>query len=127
MQTEEGEMRVMGILAVLIGAFEVANGLAEAWLPATVNHNRYSLVWGTMAAMAGALLVSSGVALVRKSSRAAPLAWSAAIGCLGVFALISVIQRRLSIVATLLGLAFPFGLMLFLYLTHNRQRSASMA
>jgi hypothetical protein len=129
-QTQEGKMklRIMGILTILIGAFEAASALIEGWgSGGVVNRDAYSLIWGTFGAIAGTLLLSSGVALIRKSPGAPTFSYIAATTCFAVFALLTIIQPRMSIMATLLGIGFPIALTLFLYWTQGRGQSATTA
>lgn len=122
-QIEGEKMKLMAILAVLIGALEAANALAEAWTGGIGNGDRYALMWGTMAGLAGVLLLTSGIGLARRFPRARALAQCAALICLAVFTSISVIQPRMSLLATLLGIGFPVGLGVFLYWTRGRDQS----
>jgi hypothetical protein len=125
-QTEEGTMKPMAILAVLIGALEAVNALAEGWGGGVMNRDGYSLVAGTMGAVAGALLVAAGIALLRRTPGAAAWARGAAITCLAVFVFIGLVTPRMSIVATLLGIGFPIALLLFLRWTRGRGPSVPM-
>src|SRR5215210_2389005 len=54
--TEEGKMKLMAILAMLIGAFEAVNALTEGWGGGVLNRDGYSLTWGISAVIAGTLL-----------------------------------------------------------------------
>ena len=113
-QPEEGTMKPMAILAVLIGAFEALNSLVEAWAGGVVNGDGYSLMWGILGAVAGALLLASGIALLRRATGAAAWARGAAVTCLAVFVFIDLVHPRMSILATVLGIGFPIALLLFL-------------
>ena len=73
-----------------------------------------------MGEVAGALLVTSGIALLRHAPGAAAWARGAAITCLAVFVFIGLVTPRLSIVATMLGIGFPIALLLFLRWTRGR-------
>jgi hypothetical protein len=119
-RTEEGKMKPMAILAVLIGALEIVNAVAEGWAGGVVNHDGYSLAAGVMGAVAGALLVASGTALLRRSTAAAAWARGAASTCLVMFLVIGLMTPRLSILALLLGIGFPLALLLFLRWTRGR-------
>jgi hypothetical protein len=112
--TEGGTMKTMAILAVLIGAFEAVNSLAEGWAGGVVNHDAYSLTGGTLGAAAGLALLAAGVAMLLRSRRAAALARGVAVACVAVFAIVAVAAPRLSLLATILGVAFPIALLLFL-------------
>jgi hypothetical protein len=119
-RTEEGTMKPMAILAVLIGALEVVNAAAEGWVGWTTYRDGYSLAGGVMGAVAGALLVASGIALLRRSPGAAAWARGAASTCLVMFLVIGLVTPRLSILALLLGIGFPLALLLFLRWSRGR-------
>lgn len=112
--TEGGTMKTMAILAVLIGAFETVNSLAEGWAGGVVNRDAYSLTAGALGAAAGLVLLAAGVAMLLRSRRAATLARGAAVACVAVFAIVAVAAPRLSLLATILGIAFPIALLIFL-------------
>lgn len=112
--TEGGTMKTMAILAVLIGAFETVNSLAEGWAGGVVNRDAYSLTAGALGAAAGLVLLAAGVAMLLRSRRAATLAGGAAVACVAVFAIVAVAAPRLSLLATILGIAFPIALLIFL-------------
>ena len=122
----EGIMKTMAILAILIGALEVANSLAEAYAGGIVRGGGASLAGGTIAALAAALMIASAVALLRRTPRAAAFAQSAAITCLAVFACIAAIRPMFSGMATLLGIGFPIAMLVFLFSTRGRS-TPSMA
>lgn len=122
-QTEEGVMMTMAILAILTGAIEAVNALQEVWGGGMVKHYGWSLVGGTMGLVAGALLLTSGIALLRRSPDARALARGAAITCLAVFVLIGLVKPIASYFATMLGIGFPIALLLFLRWTGRRGQS----
>lgn len=125
-QLKGAKMKAMAILAILIGAIEVANSMAEAWLGGIVNHGGTSLVGGALGVAAGALLVASAIAMLRRSPGAAALAQGAAIACLAVFALVRIFSPMFSIFSTMLGIGFPIALLIFLYVIRRRGPSAPM-
>jgi hypothetical protein len=118
-QLKGAKMKAMAILAILIGAIEVANSMAEAWLGGIVNHGGTSLVGGALGAAAGALLVASAIAMLRRSP-------GAAVACLAVFALVRIFSPMFSIFSTMLGIGFPIALLIFLYVIRRRGPSAPM-
>jgi hypothetical protein len=122
----EGIMKTMAILAILIGALEVANSLSEAWAGGIVKGGAASLAGGTIAALAGALIVASAIALLRRTPRAVAFAQGAAISCLAVFVCIAVVRPMFSGIATLLGIGFPIAMLVFLFSTRDRS-TPSMA
>jgi hypothetical protein len=114
-QTAEGTMKPMAILAMLIGAMEAMNALAEGWAGGLANRDGSSPAALAFAVAAGALLVVAGVQLLRRSARAASQARGAAVACLAVFVIITLAAPMLSIFSTILGIGFPIALLLFLY------------
>jgi hypothetical protein len=106
--------------AILIGALEVVNSLAEAWAGGIVRGGGASLAGGTIAALAGALIVASAIALLRGTPRAAAYAQGAAITCLAVFLGIALMRPMFSGLATLLGIGFPIAMLVFLFSTRGR-------
>jgi hypothetical protein len=117
---KEGIMKTMAILAILVGALEVVNSLAEAWAGGVVPHGGASLAGGTIGALAGALIVASAVALLRRAPRAVAFAQGAAMSCLAVFVCIAVVRPMFSGLATLLGIGFPVAMLVFLFSTRGR-------
>jgi hypothetical protein len=111
---EEGTMRPMAILGIVVGAFEALNAVAELWAGGVRNGDGYSLAWGTLVALVGALLLWSGIALLRRTATAAAWARGAAVACLAVFACMALVQPRMSMVATVLGIVFPVALLIVL-------------
>jgi hypothetical protein len=77
--------------------------------------------------VAGVLLLTSGVALLRRTPGAPEWARGAAIACLAVFALIGLVPGRLSIFSMMLGIGFAIALLLFLRLHGGRGASGPMA
>jgi cytochrome b subunit of formate dehydrogenase len=119
-RTTEGTMRPMAILAVLVGAIEAANGLAEAWAGGIARGDGPSVAIATLVTIAAALLVVSGVAMLRGAERSSRWARWAAIACLVVFAFVGLALPRLSHFAMLLGIAFPIALLVFLRVANGR-------
>jgi hypothetical protein len=126
MHLEGDRMKTMSILAIVIGAFETVNALAEAWPGAAVSRGGYWLVTVAMAVVAGAALMASGVALLRRARGATALARSGAIACLAIFVVIGLAQPWMSILSRLLGVVFPIALLLFLYRTRGSKPSVPM-
>lgn len=114
-KTGEGTMTkmTMAILAIMIGALEAMNALQEAWGAGIVSHDSRSLLGGTIAMVAGALLITAGIALLRRSPNAATLAQAAAVTCVVVFAFLALALPLLSQFAIILGIGFPIALFAF--------------
>jgi hypothetical protein len=122
-QHEEGTMRPMAILAMLVGVLEAVNGLVELWAGGIRNGDGYSLAWGVLVVLVGALFLASGVALLRGARGAAAWGRGAALTCLVVFVLANLVHPRMSGFATLLGIGFPIALLIFLRLSGGGGRS----
>lgn len=126
-QPEEGKMKTMAILAVLIGALEAVNAMGEVWAGGIVNHGGYSLAIGSLGIATGLLLVAAAVSLLRRSAGAAAFAQGAAIACLTVFTLVAVLRPIFSVAATILGIAFPIAMLIYLRVTSGRGPAARVA
>jgi len=113
--TEEVAMLIMGILSMVVGTVEFLNSLIEVRYGATGGGGSWSLFAGLDGAIAGALLVAGGVALLRRTPKAVALARVAAIYCLATFGLVLAIRPIFSVFATMLGIVFPIILLAFLY------------
>lgn len=120
-------MKTMAILAILVGALEVVNSVAEAVVGGFVLHGGYSLGVGCIAALASALLVASAVAMLRGAKGAAALAQGSAIACLAIFALVAALHPIFSVLATILGVGFPVALLVYLRVTQGRGPGAPIA
>ncbi len=125
-QTGEGTMTkmTMAILAIMIGALEAMNALQEVWGAGIVSHDSRALLGGTIAMVAGALLITAGIALLRRSPNAAALAQAAAVTCLVVFAFLALALPLLSGFAILLGIGFPIALFAFAHWDRPRDIGA---
>ena len=110
----------MAILSILIGAVEAMNSLQEVWVRGALNPDAALLIGGTIGTVAGMLLLSAGITLLRGSARAAELAMGAAITCLGVFVLVGLVKPQMSMFATLLGIGFPIALLLYLRVSRGQ-------
>ena len=103
---------LVGILTIFIGALNAAAGTQELVVQGVANNQRIPLTGGTLGAVAGALLVAAGIALVRQSPRAASLTNAAAISMLAVMALVGMLGWGLAgWPMTLLGFVWPLFLM----------------
>lgn len=121
-QTGEGATMkmTMAILSILIGAVEAVNSLQEVWVGGALNRDGSMLIGGTIAVVAGVLLLAAGIALLRGSAKAAELALGAALTCLVVFVLVGLVKPQMSTFATLIGIGFPIALLLFLRVTRGQ-------
>jgi hypothetical protein len=109
---EEGWMKTMGILAVLIGLLQTANAITE--LTAGGAAGAPGLVVG-LAIIVSLLLVVAGVALLRGTSSAATLAQIAAVCWLVLVVVVRVVYPWMSIVSTILAVVFPIALLVYVW------------
>jgi len=115
-QPVEVSVLFIGILSMLVGAVEVLNSLIEVGYGLTRGGGSWSLFAGLDGAIAGALLLVAGVALLRRAPSAVKLARIAAVYCLASFGLVLAIQPIFSVFANLLGIGFPIILLAYLYM-----------
>jgi hypothetical protein len=103
---------VVAILTIFVGALNAAAGTQELVVQGIFNNQKIPLTGGTLGTVAGALLVSAGVALIRESPRAVSLTTAAAISMLAVTALVGMLGWGLAgWPMTLVGLAWPVFLL----------------
>lgn len=81
----------IAIITILIGAVLTAGGVQELVVQGIFNNGRWPLLGGTLGAVAGALLLSAGIALLRESPRAIALIRASALVCVPVFVMIGFI------------------------------------
>lgn len=114
----------MAVLAILIGAIEAVNASVEAWSGGIVNHDSSSMLAGVLGAAAGVFLLTSGIALLRRTPGATSYATRVALACLGVFIITGFVVPRMSAFATLLGIAFPIAMLIFVRISSGPVRGA---
>ena len=113
---------IVPILTIFVGALNAAAGTQELVVQGIFNNQRIPLTGGTLGAVAGALLVAAGVALIRHSPQAASLTRAAAISMLAVMALIGMLGWGLAgWPMTLVGFVWP------LFLTFHVRGAHSVA
>ena len=112
----------VAILTILIGALLTAGG-AQELIQGIIRNQLYPLVGGTLGTVAGALLLSVGVALLRQSPRAIALLRAATLVSVPVFVLIGLIRPLAGVPVTVLGIGFP--LFLLLYYRGDRLKATS--
>ena len=101
----------ISILTILIGAVLTAGGAQELVAQGIFNNRRYPLLGGTLGAVAGALLLSAGIALLRESPRAVALTRAAAYVSVPVFVIIGFIWPLAGWPVRIVGIAFPLFLL----------------
>jgi uncharacterized membrane protein YhaH (DUF805 family) len=118
-------MKVMAILAVLVGALEALNVIGDLVAGGQAGRSALPNLVVAAAGLAALLLLAGGVALLVRPRNAARFAAAAALFCLIVFALIAALRPFLSTAASLLGIGFPIALLVFLYRDSGRGPSAA--
>jgi len=103
----------ISILTILIGAVLTAGGVQELVVQGIFNNRRYPLLGGTLGTVAGALLLSAGIALLRDSPRAIALARASALVCVPVFLIIGFIWPLAGWPVRIIGIAYPLFLLAY--------------
>jgi hypothetical protein len=101
----------IAILTILIGAVLTAGGAQELIVGGIFNNMSYALLGGALGIVAGALLLSAGVALLRESPRAIALIRASALVCALVFVVIGFLWPLAGWPARIIGVAFPLFLL----------------
>ena len=102
----------IAVLTILIGALLTAGGAVEL-IQGIANKLPYPLVGGGLGTLAGMLVLSAGVALLRRSPRALSLLRVAALVSVPVFVLIGLIRPLAGVPVTILGIGFPLFLLVY--------------
>lgn len=103
----------IAILTILIGAVLTAGGVQELVVQGVFNNRRWPLLGGTLGAVAGALLLSAGIALLRQSPRAVALIRASAWVCVPVFVMIGFIWPLAGWPVKIIGIGFPLFLLAY--------------
>jgi hypothetical protein len=103
----------LALFAILLGAVEVAAGVQELVYLGVLRSQTYPLIAGTVGAVAGAMVLAAGIALLMRSERAEELALAAAYVSIPVFVMIGIITHRAGWPITAVGMLFPVGLAVF--------------
>ena len=114
---------LVAIAAILIGALQTAGGLQELIVQGIMNSLRDPLIGGTLGAVAGALTLAAGIALLRESPRAYDLARASAYVTIPVTILIGFVWGLAGWPMRLVGIIFPLLLLAYV----RAQRSARSA
>ncbi len=104
---------VIAVLTILVGALETAGGLQELVAQGILNNRLYPLIGGTLGTVAGALLLSSGIALLRRSPTAVTLVRATALVSIPVFVLIGIVSPLAGKAVTLAGIVLPLLLLIY--------------
>ena len=108
-------MKLMSVLAILVGALETLNGFVESRAFAFGRRDALSQVLLALSIASAVLMTFAGLALLLRGRAAQTLGRLAAIGCLATFAFMAATRPMMSIAATTVGLAFPLALLITLF------------
>lgn len=104
---------LVAIVTIFLAALGTAGGIQELVVQGILNHQTIPLTGGTLATVSGALLISSGIALLRQSPRAIRLTRAAALASLVVSVLVGQIVWGLAgWPMTIVGLGWPLFLLM---------------
>lgn len=103
----------LALFAIVLGAVEVAAGVQELVYLGVLRSQTYPLIAGTVGAVAGAMVLAAGIALLMRSERAAELALAAAYVSIPVFVMIGIITHRAGWPITAVGMLYPVVLAVF--------------
>ena len=122
---EEGQMKPMGILAVLIGVTQIVNATIEliAGGAALATFPRFTVLLAVAVAL---LLVTARIALVRRSPRAPSLATLVAVAWLVLVVITRAVHPWMSIFTLMLAVVFPVALLVFVWVGRGRGRASTV-
>jgi hypothetical protein len=124
LHTGVAAMKAIAVLATVTGVYEILNTIFELAVGGVAGRGGIALLGLALAVAAGAGLVVSGIALIRRGRDAAKLATGASVACFVLFGVAAVTRAGLSGMASLAGLAFPLLFLGFLIFTRS-SRAAS--
>ncbi len=119
--------QIVATLGVLGGAFEIFSTASEAVTGRSMNHGNGWALAIALGVLMGALLLASGVALLRRGDAATRLAQGAALGCLALVVGLHFIFPYMSIFSVLVGIAIPVALLVVASRASGGRSMPSMA
>ena len=111
-RTEDGSMRTMGVLALLVGLLQAVNAVIELTAGGTAG---WPALVVAMAIVLSVLLLAAGVALLADASSAPILAQIAAVSWLTLVVVVRTVHPWMSILSTLLAVVFPLVLLVYVW------------
>ncbi len=105
----------ISMFAIIFGALEAAGGVQELVYRGILNSQTEPLVVGTFGTLAGVLLLLAGILLLIRSQRSGVLVQAAAFVSVPVFILIGIVKHYAGWPITLVGIAYPLFLVLYVY------------
>ena len=109
---EDGRMRTMGVLAVLIALLQAVNAVVELNAGGTAGWPGLVVA---MAIVSSVLLLVAGVALLAGASSATVLAQAAALCWLALVVVVRAVHPWMSILSTMLAVVFPLVLLAYVW------------
>jgi hypothetical protein len=108
-------MKLMAILAILIGMLETLNSLSESREALFAHRDPVSRAVLILTIASALLLTLAGLALLVRGEAARTIGRIAAVGCLIAFVFMASARPMMSVGARLVGIAFPISLLVFLF------------
>ena len=112
LRTEDGRMKTMGVLAVLIGLLQAVNAAVELNAGGTAGWPGFVVA---LAVVLSVLLLVAGVALLAGASSAPVLAQIAAVSWLALVVVVRTVHPWMSIMSTTLAVVFPLALLVYVW------------
>jgi len=120
-------MKLMSVLAMLVGVLETVNGLIESRAVAFGRRDGLSQVVLVLSIASAVLMTFAGLALLLRGRAARTAGRIAAIGSLATFAFMAATRPMMSIAATGVGLAFPVALLVTLFVKRGPADRAAVS
>jgi len=102
---------LVSVLTIVIGALLTAGGVQQLVFQGIINSRLYPLVGGTLGAVAGAFLLSAGIALFLKSALTRELVRATALVSIPVFVLIGFVRPLAGWPVKIVGIVYPIVLL----------------
>lgn len=123
-RSEDGRMKTMGVLAVLVALLQAVNAVVELSAGGTAGWPGLVVA---MAIVSSILLLVAGVALLAGASSALVLAQVAAVSWLALVVLVRAVHPWMSILSTLLAVVFPIALLAYVWTSRGRDEERRLS
>jgi hypothetical protein len=111
-RTVEVLMKFVAMIAVLLGAFATANAVSEAIAGMRGTMTVTYVLTVTLGVLAGALLLTAGVVLLRRTPSARRVATAAAVGSIALIVVVRMLHPWMSIFSQLVVVALSITLLI---------------
>jgi hypothetical protein len=125
-RTLEVIMKLAAMLTVLLGVFVILNAVGEAVPGSRGTMEGAYIVAVALAALAGALILTAGVALQRGAPSARKTASAAALASLVFIVVARLLHPWMSILSLLVGIGVPVALLIVLQWTRKRPAAGAL-